>query len=142
MIINNTKYAGADWIEKTFKISKMSQLGKEVADLLGDLFFGIYHLPSVALRKVDWGNDLCIRITLSTSMATFDGDKLTRLVVLSHDRMLRVDLGPCNFQHMELLVHKRKNREGGDTYHRMPTMERHLEMIRGAYAIKPIGGKG
>ncbi len=136
--MENTKYAGADWVEKSFKVANMSQLGKEVADLLGDLFLGIYHLSSVALKKVDWGDDSCIRITLSGSMATFDGDKLTRLVVLSHDRMIGVDLGPCNFQNLEVLFHKRKNRVGGDTYHRMPTMESHMEMIREAYAIKAV----
>ena len=136
--MENVKYAGADWIEQSLKISNMSELGKEAADMLGDLFAGIYHLPSVALRKVDWADDMCIRITLSAPMASYDGDTLTRLVVLSHDRMLRVDLGACNFNNMELLIHKRKSREGDNTYNRMPTMERHMEIIRSGYAIKPV----
>ena len=133
--MDNVKYAGADWIEASLKIPNMSQLGKDVADLLGDLFFGIYHLPTVALRKVNWSDDDYIRITLSAPMATYDGDKLTRLVVLSHDRMLRVDLSPCNFQHLELLFHKRQYREGGGTYHRMPSMEKHLGFIRSSYSV-------
>ncbi len=136
-MLANTKYAGSDWVKKSLKVANMSPVGEEAADFLGDLFLGIYHLNSSQLRKVEWDNDLYIRIVISANLATFDGDLLTRLVVLSHDRMLRVEVNPCNFRYMELLIHKRKSREG-DTYHRMPTMEYHMKSIRDAYAIKPI----
>ena len=133
----NTKYAGADWIEKSLKVANMSTLGKEVADLVGDLFRGIYHLPTVSLRKVDWENEACMSLNIDDAMATFDNDVLTRLVVLSHDRMIRVDMKACNFYYTKLLFSKRSTRGEGDTYTRMPTMEEHTGMIRTEYYIKP-----
>ena len=135
--MNNYKYSGADWIEKSLKVSNMSPLGKEVADLLGDLFLGIYHLQSSTLNKVEWSRDSVIRVAIGTNMATFDNDIITRLVVLSHDRMLRVEIVPCNFNYLVLLISKRTIREG-DCFDKMPTMENHIRLIRDAYAIKAI----
>lgn len=135
----DTKYAGADWIKTSLRIENISPLGVEVADFLGDLYLGIYHMDTHSLKKVEWDNDYCIRVQLPVcrSLATFDGDMLTRIVVLSHDRMLRVDLETVNFHYMAMLIHKRHSRVG-DTYHRMPTMESHVEAIRLCYAIKPF----
>ena len=139
-MLADTKYAGADWVKVSLHIDNMSPLGEEAADFLGDLYLGIYHMDTKSLFKVDWADDHCIRVQLPAcrSLATFDGDMLTRIVVLSHDRMLRVDLMTVNFNYMAMLIHKRLYREGGDSYHRMPTMEDHTERIRTCYAIKPI----
>lgn len=138
-MLADTKYAGADWIKQSLRIECMSPLGIEAADFLGDLYLGIYHMDTNSLKKVEWNDDYCIRVQLPAcrSLATFDGDMLTRIVVLSHDRMLRVDLLSVNFNYMAMLIHKRTHREGGDSYSRMPTMETHVEMIRSCYSIKP-----
>ncbi len=50
-------YAGSDWIKKSLKITKMSPIGEAVADLLGEVYQGIYHLETRSLRKVDWEHE-------------------------------------------------------------------------------------
>jgi len=138
-MLTDTKYAGADWLKSSLHIEHMSPLGIEAADFLGDLYLGIYHMDTRYLRKVHWDDSYFIRVQLPPcrSLATFDGDMLTRIVVLSHDRMLRVDLETVNFHYMAMQIHKRHSRVG-DTYHRMPTMETHIKAIRDCYAIKPV----
>jgi len=124
--------AGAEWVKSALKVADISPLGVEVADLLGDVFDGIYHIEGRALGRVDWSDSYCIVITLRAkgSWATYDFDLLTRLVVLSHDRMIRVSIDPCNFTHFKLMFHKRLTREGC-MFERMPTLEDHVAQIRG-----------
>uniref|UniRef100_A0A6M3JME5 Uncharacterized protein n=1 Tax=viral metagenome TaxID=1070528 RepID=A0A6M3JME5_9ZZZZ len=123
-----SKYAGSEWIKVSLK-KKVSPLGENVADLLGDVFFGIYHLSTPALCRVEWDDIEVILLTVSYKpMATVDGDELTRLVVGCHDRMLRMDMKAVAPNRLRLMFHQRQR--DGDFYHRCPTMEAHLEQIR------------
>lgn len=121
------KYSGADWIEKSLK-QELSPLGREVADILGQVWRGIYHLEK-QIRKVDWANTFWITINIYGDLSTYDFSRLTELVVLCHDRMLRLEISPCNFRYLTLIFHQRMNRDGmiGE---RMPTMEDHIQAIR------------
>lgn len=131
-----THYAGADWIKRAFVPERaMSPLGTAVADLLGDLFFGIYHLNYTSLGKVEWGNPHWIAFNLDRGIATFDGDELTRLVVLCHDRCLRCDITGKAPRYMELLFHQRQR--AGEMYARHPTIENAVARIRSAYIAPP-----
>ena len=125
------KHAGAEWVASSLRVADMSPLGVEVADLLGDVYDGIYHIQGRALGKVDWSNPYCIVLVMPAigALATYDSNRLTRLVVLSHDRMIRVSIEPCNPTHLRLMFHKRHTREGcmGE---RMPTLEDHVAGIR------------
>ena len=124
-----SQYAGADWIKSAFEV-ELSPLGRNVADLLGDVFFGIYHLDHKALRRVDWGNDHHICFSLGWhQLSTFDTDELTRLVVLCHDRMIRCSIEARTHKHLGLIFHQRQNRNG-DFYERHPTIEHAIEKIR------------
>ena len=136
-MLADAKYAGADWVKNSLKIDNMSPLGVEAADFLGDLYLGIYHMDTRSLRKVRWDDPyyMLVQLPACSSLATFDGNMLTRIVVLSHDRMLRVDITSVNFNYMSRLIHKREVRVG-NTSERMPTMEKHIEAIRSCYAIK------
>jgi hypothetical protein len=108
----------------------MSPLGESVADLLGDVWRGIYHLDTPALQRVDWMDDYSIRFILSyRNLATWDGQELTMLVVLSHDRLLRLDIDAVAPHRIELLFHQRKE-WNGDISEGMPTVEQHIGMIR------------
>ena len=105
-------YSGSEWIQNNYKHSHpsmvMSDLGKHVADLLGELFYGIYHINQNSLDRVNWENQYHIEISIGwTSWSTFDFSNLTRLVFLAHHRAIRVDLSPCNFTHIELMFHQR-----------------------------------
>ncbi len=129
-------FAGADWVAANFKC-QMSPLGRVVADLLGDIYEGIYHLDDSALIKVDWSNEYTISIVLRAEFSTVDHNGLTRLVVLCHDRMLRCSIRARTVNYLELRFHQRELREGGHFAQRCPTLEDHVRMIRDHY--KPLG---
>lgn len=127
-------YAGADWIvDAGMAPNGMSDLGRDAADLLGDLFLGIYHMDSKHLAKVDWSNDHHIAVTVYGAMSTYDNDMLTRLVLLSHDRMLRVEISARTHKYVGLLFHRRHGRHG-PIARRMPTLEAHVAQLRRHYA--------
>lgn len=127
-------YSGAEWIKGAFKVP-MSPIGEAVANLLGDLFGGIYHLETKYLKEVDWGNDHHIVFTLRhKSLATFDYDELTRLVFLCHDYAVRCSIDARANNMLELMFHQRE-REGGISK-RHPTIESALEMHRKYHPIK------
>lgn len=129
-------YAGADWVKEMFHIEP-SPLGSAVADLLGDLAFGIYHLNPRSLRKVEWADPYVIIFNLDHhTLANFDPDGLTRLVVLSHDRLLRVQVKGKAPSIVELMFHQRDVREGPMS-HRLPTIETAVARIRADYVGKP-----
>ena len=127
------KYAGADLIEDHLKTYRpdmiLSDLGRNVADLLGELFLGIYHIDSQALDRVDWSNKTFIVISIGwRSWSTVDFDTLTRLVFLAHHRALRVDLTPSKYNYMRLLFHQRSR--SGNSSQRHPTLDEAVEHFK------------
>ena len=130
------KHSGADWIKTAYKVEKMSELGEKVADMLGQLFEGIYHIDGPELRRVDWTNDRYIIVDFGTysgvnRLATYDFDLMTALVVASHDQCIRIELRPHTFRSLRVLFHPRQ-RAGGtlSVPLRMPTLEDHVTQIR------------
>lgn len=131
-------FSGADWIEKEMyhgdKEFKISPLGRNVADFLGELFCGIYHLDLGALNRVEWGNTYFINISIGwKTWSTYDFDLLTRLVFLSHRMALRVELQPTRNQYIRLLFHQRK-RSGGFS-ERMPTLAQAVKQFEELVSI-------
>jgi len=121
-------YSGAEWIARSYK-TELSQLGVSVANLLGRVFRGIYHLSPNALEKVDWKNEIFMEFTHDCSLSTFDSDDLTALVVYGHDDMVRISIRGCGPRYMKMMFHKRHKREGG-ICERYPTIESHIETLR------------
>jgi hypothetical protein len=75
------KHSGADWMARQGCFKSPSALGVKVADILGQVYLGIYHISgSVTSKKVDWQNDSEISVTISSELATFDGPDLTFLI--------------------------------------------------------------
>ena len=124
-------YAGAGWLKNNIT-NDVSPLGEKVADLLGDVWLGIYHLDDNALKRGNWNSNHHIKLSFRGSLATVDGSRLTRLVVLCHDRMLRLDISAATHGYLALMFHQRKAREGGLMY-RCPTMETQMDLIRKHY---------
>lgn len=124
-------YAGSESVQRWFK-GEISPLGIEVADLVGELVRGIYHLD---VNKVDWSERHRIVVKVDkfgSRLSTWDWDELTRLVMLCHDRALRVEIEPCNFRFLALVFSKRTSRTGDFcTLH--PTPEQALERHRKEY---------
>lgn len=127
-------HCGAEWLRKP-----MSPLGRTVADALGYVYRGLYHLPPGPLDRADWTNPSSISIIVPAwnfELSTWDSDLLTRLVVVCSDMMLRLDLQGANGQYVRLVFHQRWQREGG-TAERIPTFEEHVAMIRKGYDVVP-----
>jgi hypothetical protein len=117
-----TKYAGADWIKSALKITDISPLGEETANILGELYLGIYHLESHQLKKVDWSQRDKIDVVLGwQSFSTYDNDKLTKLCFLAHHRAVRVEIYPHSFKYLRLVFSRRQRL--GAMHERHPSLD-------------------
>lgn len=112
-----------EWIESAHNV-KCSDLGKQVANILGYVGRGIYNAP-FKTEKVDWANTRCIEVNWGKSMANWDGCYLTNLVIECHRRMVRVSIGP-NMRTMKIQFWQRKSRTGS-MGERLPDIE---EMVK------------
>ena len=121
------KYAGSDWVQNSLK-KEMSSLGVSVADLLGELYRGIYHLDSGHLNKVDWTDKRYMEILIGRSLATYDSDDLTRLVFLAHQFCVRVQIEPCNFRYIKMSFSPRQR--GGSIFTNHPAIDQALEQFQ------------
>ena len=65
------------------------------------------------------------------SWATYDFSDLTRLVVRSHDQMIRTEIQPSRPRMLKFMLWKRHSREGGMS-ERHPTIEDAIKFIRGS----------
>jgi hypothetical protein len=84
---------------------------------------GLHHIDARSLEKNDCRNRWCeINEYGGASMATVDGDKLTRLVLLAHEHCIRVDIGPCNMRYVKITLYPRDIREGSNMDHH-PTID-------------------
>lgn len=128
------KYSGSVWIMAAIKPEKMSDLGTAVADLLGNLFLGIYHLDLNKLHDVDWGNERHIEFALGwKSMSTFDNSLLTHLVLLAHRSVIRVEITPRANNYLTLSFQKREHGIHVPWHKRHPTMQESLNSFNLAF---------
>jgi hypothetical protein len=139
------QYAGSNWLEpivKEMRGVEMSDFGRRVADLLGELYRGIYHIqPSVLHKRADWSSERYLEVVVYGGMATFDADELTRFVVLCHDYCIRGEVSPASPGWMRLRFWPRKVRDGGRIYERHPTMEQAVEHVRRTSGLSELAGK-
>lgn len=134
--MSTSGYSGAGWIEQALKV-EMSEFGRRVADLLGDVFLGIYHMNTKALKKADWTNERWIEVVQYGGLASVDGNELTRLVLLCHDRMIRVEVTGCGPNYIKLGFSTRLSRTG-NLYERCPTIESAIASLRKHYGTPVI----
>jgi hypothetical protein len=133
----STKYRGSDWIESNRKYWKkcdapMSEFGKKVADLLGQVYQGIYHLPSGTLEKADWAsNHIEITVHDGNQMATYDSSTLADLVLLCHMMNVRLRIIAAAHSYLRLIFFPvTRNgffREGH------PTLDEAIERVKELY---------
>lgn len=100
-------HRGSRWVAASLDAKDMSPLGVAVADLLETWAFGIYHLDRGELLRVEWSNPSHLEMRHYGSMATFDDDKLTRLVLLAHERCVRVQIEPRSNRYLTIRFHAR-----------------------------------
>lgn len=106
----------------------LSEFGARVANILGFVYRGIYHIET---DNTDWGDDSRVEITLHYRLSTYDSYELTELVVLCHDQKIRLELEAGGPRRIKLCFSPRSSRDG-DIYDRHPTIEAAIERIRKA----------
>lgn len=132
------KYRGSDWIKSALK-KDMSPFGETVADILGDVFGGIYHLAEKSLRQADWANPDNVEIYTDQELATTDSNALTRLVVLCHDRCVRLRIRGKAPAYVALRFSRRDRSD--NLFYGHPTLEDNVARIREHYAeAQPVPG--
>lgn len=124
---DKVKYAGADWISEVTR-KPISDLGRDVADILGQVYQGIYHLDKQAL-KVDWSNEDWIEIVIWGCLCTWDFSHLTNLVIMCHETAIRLELIAAAPNYLRLVFYRRK-RQAEATSKRHPTIEEAVERVR------------
>ena len=144
-----TCYAGSGWLSSRltqWKKPAASAFGLLVADILGQVFQGIYHLEEDYLQETDWSDPRAIELCYYKELATVDFDTLTQLVVICADQLIRFsispvireeadDYGTSEIPCLSLGFHKRSTRNGR-LFDRCPTLETSAAQIR-AREIKP-----
>ncbi len=117
---------GAAWVARDCG-KELSPLGRRVANMLEEVFSGIYHIDK-AIQRTDWTDQWVITIRVSRDLSTFDSDYLTKLVLAAHDHAIRVEISACNMQCVKIQFHAR-TREG-QIYQRHPAIEQVVEAYR------------
>jgi hypothetical protein len=101
---------------------------EDAVSFLSEFFGGEHHIPG-KVREFGFG----WYVNVYGSLATYDFNELTRLVLLAHDHCVRVELSACNMQYMKLAIHKRERT--GQMYNRHPTMEEVMSSWRGNHKV-------
>jgi hypothetical protein len=121
------------WIEENYNIT-CSPLGKEVANIIGFIGGGIYNAPC-NVEKVDWNNNIRIELNWGKSLANYDGQQLTDLVIECHRRMIRVSIEP-NMRYIRMTFHQRITRSfEASISKRMPDIETMISMRDSAFGV-------
>jgi hypothetical protein len=129
-----SKYSGADWIENSLKMKNMSPLGKLVADVLGQVFRGIYHLPTTTLKNTDWSDNYMIEFNHQRSLATVDGWELSWLVILCFDNYLRLEISP-NMRSLKLRFFLRDPKNKEDSCRGIRSIEETISRTRAEFSL-------
>lgn len=137
--INPDHHAGAEWVAARIG-APLSPLGVKVADLLGYLFAGVYHIDRAVLRA-DWSNPSWIVVILRyETLSTFDNSLLTRLVFLAHHLALRVEVTAAAPNLLRLTFHQR--RREGRIFERHPSLQEAVAAFEKEYAFLAEEGYG
>lgn len=126
-------YDGAAHLRK-IGVALISPLGQRVADLLAIWLDGLHHLK--AAREVEWNNPYCIEVRWGRELSTFDNSLLTRLVLLCHERAIRLEISPRSRGYLTLLFHGRAH-DAARMDKRHPTIQQAL-----AHHLHPAGAAG
>lgn len=118
----------AGWVEKNLRPpQEMSPLGKRVANIIGYAGGGIYNCP-VNVNKTDWTDPYYIKVLFGKYLCNWDFCDLSKLWILCHRKMVRVEINPCSPTHLKIEFWQRKKRDGG-TSERLPDCEEMIEMV-------------
>lgn len=109
-----------------------SEFGGRVADLLDELYSGLYHLDGDFIHRADWtaSHWIVLTVTDNSYWATTDGDYLTRLVFLAHDYAIRVEIEASTHGYFRLNFSPREQGKAAGVMRGHPTLEEAVERWR------------
>lgn len=122
------RYAGSDWLLGRLRRHlggepKISPLGIVVADILGQVYRGIYHIDyGSTLTKPDWLDENFIEVNVAQGLATYDGNELTALVLAAHEVPVRLEINAGGPRRLKLGFSPRQ-RMALNLWARHPTIE-------------------
>lgn len=129
-VTEGSRFAGAAWLQRQLDYDKrqrkLSPFGAQVADILGEVYRGLYHLPQSSRHQ--WEHPHYMKIPVR-SVATFDNSDLSHLVILCHDRCVRLEITPGGAGQINLCFSKR-DRNAECSFDRHPTLEEQIEKFR------------
>lgn len=111
--------------ENYYRESWMSGDQWECAEMFARVRGGFHHLSG---KFKECGRGIEIN-EFYGSWATFDGSDLTRLVIRSHDHMIRTSIHPSGPGRLKFTMFKRHSRDGGVS-ERHPTIEDAIKSVR------------
>lgn len=114
-------YAGGEWLKG--QGVDVSPFGVRVADLLGYIYRGLYHLD--VEHKANWNGVGHIEVKLDRDLSTFDSSQLTELVLLAHRMAIRIAIMPLSNRTIKLIFHER--RRGGEWWNNHPSIHEAIE---------------
>lgn len=119
----------ADWVARHLK-RELTPFQRAAIELLcAAKRCGPYDFPGT-FERADWEHGKGVSFVVRGHLATVDADGLTRLVVLAHDRMIRVSVSGCGPSSMRIGMWPRQSREGPLAY-KHPALEVAASQIRG-----------
>jgi hypothetical protein len=105
-------------------------------EMLCDWLCGAHHVPIVK----PFGTGIKVSV-YSCRLSTYDFDQLTRLVLLAHDRCVRVELANGGPSRTGVILHRRHAREGCISQQH-PTIEKALARHRKRFPLPLPAGEG
>lgn len=92
--------------------------------MLSEWVCGDHHLPHVH----HFGTGICINFY--GDLSTYDGSRLTTLVLLAHRDFVRVEIASSGPRRVRVIAHRRKPQEAGDRIHqRHPSLDDLIQQI-------------
>lgn len=109
-------------MDKETIIEGNKHLTKDEAIIFFSEFYrGEHHIPG---KITEFGHGWQVKHDRG-DIATFDYNKLTTLVLMAHDKCIRVSIMPYNFNTLKICIWKR-NRNGGFS-NRHPTIQQAID---------------
>lgn len=98
---------------------------EEATAFFAEFYYGEHHIPKHTVHQ--FGLGWMVKHDRG-DLASFDFNGLTRLVLMAHDKCIRVSVQPSSKATMEIAIWKRQ-REGSMS-ERHPTLEQAIESFR------------
>ena len=121
----------AAWVERDLKITLTDFQRRAVVLLCRAMGCGPYDISNT-FEKADWNYGVGVKFVVGCKgfgLSTFDFSGLTTLVIGAHEECIRVEIEPCNMQHLSIIMHPRQ-RDGEHIYQLHPSIEEAVKRHR------------